>query len=67
MLGLLESTIAGGMENMDMAPYLIGGGRWGRRLPGWIHLVAGLNHIAHHHSADLGWIKFQRATRHSLS
>jgi acetyl-CoA C-acetyltransferase len=32
MLGLLDSAIAGGMENMDMAPYLIPGGRWGYRL-----------------------------------
>ncbi|MGC2414258.1 MAG: acetyl-CoA C-acetyltransferase [Stellaceae bacterium] len=32
MLGMLDSTIAGGMENMDMAPYLVGGGRWGYRM-----------------------------------
>jgi acetyl-CoA C-acetyltransferase len=32
MLGLLDSAIAGGMENMDMAPYLVGGGRWGYRM-----------------------------------
>jgi len=32
MLGLLSSAIAGGMENMDMAPYLVGGGRWGYRM-----------------------------------
>jgi acetyl-CoA C-acetyltransferase len=31
-LGMLDGTIAGGMENMDMAPYLVGGGRWGYRL-----------------------------------
>jgi acetyl-CoA C-acetyltransferase len=32
MLGMLDSAMAGGMENMDMAPYLVGGGRWGYRL-----------------------------------
>jgi acetyl-CoA C-acetyltransferase len=32
MLGMLDSGVAGGMENMDMAPYLLGGGRWGYRL-----------------------------------
>jgi acetyl-CoA C-acetyltransferase len=32
MLGLADCAIAGGMENMDQAPYLLGGGRWGYRL-----------------------------------
>jgi acetyl-CoA C-acetyltransferase len=32
MLGLLDCAIAGGMENMDRAPYLMGSGRWGYRL-----------------------------------
>ena len=32
MLGLIDCAIAGGMENMDQAPYLMGGGRWGYRL-----------------------------------
>jgi acetyl-CoA C-acetyltransferase len=31
-LGLINTAIAGGMENMDAAPYLIYGGRWGYRL-----------------------------------
>lgn len=31
-LGLADAAIAGGMENMDMAPYLLGGGRWGYRM-----------------------------------
>ena len=31
-LGNLESAVAGGMENMDLAPYLLGGGRWGYRM-----------------------------------
>ncbi len=32
MLGMIDCAIAGGMENMDQAPYLMGGGRWGYRL-----------------------------------
>ena len=28
MLGMLDGAIADGMENMDLAPYLLGGGRW---------------------------------------
>jgi acetyl-CoA C-acetyltransferase len=32
MLGLLDSAVAGGMENMDAAPYLMYGGRWGYRM-----------------------------------
>ena len=31
-LGLARAVIAGGMENMDMAPYLMPGGRWGHRM-----------------------------------
>ena len=31
-LGLIDCAIAGGMENMDLAPYLMGGGRWGYQL-----------------------------------
>lgn len=31
-LGHVDAAIAGGMENMDMAPYLLGGGRWGYRM-----------------------------------
>jgi acetyl-CoA C-acetyltransferase len=31
-LGLIDSAIAGGMENMDRAPYLLGSGRWGYRM-----------------------------------
>jgi len=30
--GLIQCAIAGGMENMDQAPYLVYGGRWGYRL-----------------------------------
>lgn len=31
-LGMLDSAIAGGMENMDTAPYLVSNGRWGYRM-----------------------------------
>ena len=29
---MIDSAIAGGMENMDQAPYLMSGGRWGYRV-----------------------------------
>jgi len=32
MLGFVSSAIAGGMENMDRAPYLMTSGRWGYRM-----------------------------------
>jgi acetyl-CoA C-acetyltransferase len=32
LLGLIDSAVAGGMENMDRAPYLMGSGRWGYRM-----------------------------------
>jgi acetyl-CoA C-acetyltransferase len=32
LLGGVDVAIAGGMENMDLAPYLIGRGRWGYRM-----------------------------------
>lgn len=45
--GILQIAIAGGMENMDRAPYLLDGGRWGYRMgPAEIHdsmLRDGLN------------------------
>ena len=31
-LGHIDAAIAGGMENMDQAPYLMAGGRWGYRM-----------------------------------
>src|ERR1700692_3719213 len=31
-LGHVDVAIAGGMENMDQAPYLMSGGRWGYRM-----------------------------------
>ena len=30
--GEVDVAVAGGMENMDRAPYLLGGGRWGYRM-----------------------------------
>jgi acetyl-CoA C-acetyltransferase len=46
-LGLYDAAIAGGMENMDRAPYVLDGGRWGYRMgPAEIHdsmLRDGLN------------------------
>jgi acetyl-CoA C-acetyltransferase len=46
-LGLAHAIVAGGMENMDMAPYLMPGGRWGHRMgPATIYdamLTDGLN------------------------
>lgn len=32
MLGFVKCAVAGGMENMDQAPYLMEGGRWGYRM-----------------------------------
>ena len=32
LAGNVKSAVAGGMENMDMAPYLLAGGRWGYRM-----------------------------------
>src|SRR5580658_3637430 len=32
MLGAIDVAVAGGMENMDLAPYLIARGRWGYRM-----------------------------------
>jgi acetyl-CoA C-acetyltransferase len=32
MAGFIESAVAGGMENMDRAPYLMSSGRWGYRM-----------------------------------
>jgi acetyl-CoA C-acetyltransferase len=32
LMGSMDAAIAGGMENMDAAPYLVARGRWGHRL-----------------------------------
>jgi acetyl-CoA C-acetyltransferase len=32
LAGYAQAAVAGGMENMDLAPYLLAGGRWGNRM-----------------------------------
>lgn len=68
-LGLHDAAIAGGMENMDRAPYLMDGGRWGYRMgPAQIldsMLTDGLNDaFSGEHS---GWHTEDLATRAQLS
>ena len=48
MLGMVDNAVAGGMENMDQAPYLMSGGRWGYRVgdaeiyaPSWAQRSSG--------------------------
>ena len=67
--GEVEAGIAGGMENMDRAPYLMGGGRWGYRMgPAQIldsMLTDGLNDaFSGEHS---GWHTEDLVTRAQLS
>ena len=31
-MAMVDTAVAGGMENMDQAPYLMSGGRWGYRV-----------------------------------
>ena len=69
MLGLSDAMIAGGMENMDVAPYLLPDGRWGHRLgPGEVLdavLTDGLNDaFSGQHS---GWHTEDLVTKHSIS
>ncbi|WP_020177721.1 acetyl-CoA C-acyltransferase [Methylopila sp. M107] len=68
-LGLSDAAIAGGMENMDRAPYLMPGGRWGHRMgPAEILdslLTDGLNDaFSGQHS---GWHTEDLATRAQLT
>jgi Thiolase, N-terminal domain len=68
-LGLHDAAIAGGMENMDRAPYLMDGGRWGYRMgPAQILdslLTDGLNDaFSGEHS---GWHTEDLATRAQLT
>ena len=67
--GEINAAIAGGMENMDRAPYLMGGGRWGYRMgPAEIldsMLTDGLNDaFSGQHS---GWHTEDLATRAQLT
>ena len=68
-LGLGRALIAGGMENMDMAPYLLPGGRWGHRMgPATIldaMLTDGLNDaFSGEHS---GWHTEDLVTKYGIS
>ncbi|AHB47834.1 acetyl-CoA acetyltransferase [Hyphomicrobium nitrativorans NL23] len=67
--GEIGVAIAGGMENMDRAPYLMGNGRWGYRMgPAQMHdsmLTDGLNDaFSGEHS---GWHTEDLVTRSQLS
>lgn len=68
-LGLAHAVVAGGMENMDMAPYLMPGGRWGHRMgPAQIYdamLTDGLNDaFSGEHS---GWHTEDLVTKYGIS
>lgn len=68
-LGLVDAMLAGGMENMDAAPYLLDRGRWGYRMgDAQIHdamLRDGLNDaFSGEHS---GWHTEDLATRYAIS
>lgn len=69
MLGLVKCAVAGGMENMDLAPYLMAGGRWGYRMgDAQIHdsmLRDGLNDaFSDQHS---GWVTEDLVARYQVS
>ncbi|MCF8710476.1 thiolase family protein, partial [Rhizorhapis sp. SPR117] len=69
MLGLTNAAVAGGMENMDQAPYLIEKGRWGYRMgDGKLFdsmLHDGLNDaFADQHS---GWVTEDLVTKFQIS
>ncbi len=69
LAGEVEAAVAGGMENMDRAPYLMDGGRWGYRMgPAEILdslLTDGLNDaFSGQHS---GWHTEDLVTRSQLS
>ena len=69
MLGFIDSGVAGGMENMDQAPYLMSSGRWGYRMgDGQIFdamLMDGLNDaFSGQHS---GWHTEDLASSHQIT
>ncbi len=69
MLGFIDSALAGGMENMDRAPYLMSSGRWGYRMgDGQLHdsmLMDGLNDaFSGQHS---GWHTEDLARSHQIT
>ncbi len=68
-LGLMDTAVAGGMENMDAAPYLMYGGRWGYRMgPAQIYdamLQDGLNDaFSGEHS---GWHTEDLVTKYQIT
>ena len=68
-LGLIDTAVAGGMENMDRAPYLLTEGRWGYRMghsPVFDALLYdGLNDaISGEHS---GWHTEDLVSKHQIS
>ena len=69
LAGYTSAAVAGGMENMDQAPYLISGGRWGNRMgDAPVHdsmLRDGLNDaFSGQHS---GWHTEDLVTRYGIS
>jgi acetyl-CoA C-acetyltransferase len=69
MLGLTNAAVAGGMENMDQAPYLIEKGRWGYRMGDgklfYSMLHDGLNDaFVDQHS---GWVTEDLVTKFQIS
>lgn len=69
LLGSVDTAIAGGMENMDAAPYLVARGRWGHRLgDGVLHdsvLRDGLNDAFS--DAHSGWHTEDLVTKFQIS
>lgn len=69
LLGPVETAIAGGMENMDAAPYLVARGRWGHRMgDGVLHdsvLRDGLNDAFS--DAHSGWHTEHLVTKFQIS
>jgi acetyl-CoA C-acetyltransferase len=68
-LGHIDAGVAGGMENMDQAPYLLAGGRWGYRMGNAqvfdSMLLDGLNDaFSGEHS---GWHTEDLVTQHKIS
>jgi acetyl-CoA C-acetyltransferase len=69
LMGSVDAAIAGGMENMDAAPYLVARGRWGHRLgDGTLYdsvLRDGLNDAFS--DAHSGWHTEDLATKFQIS
>ncbi|WP_426437067.1 thiolase family protein [Bradyrhizobium genosp. P] len=69
LMGSVDAAIAGGMENMDAAPYLVARGRWGHRLGDGILydsvLRDGLNDAFS--DAHSGWHTEDLATKFQIS